>query len=52
MNKNPLLITLAMICFPFTAQLQKQELDPNEHIYQLPFEKGKKVLLMQRSIFT
>ena len=47
MNKNVFLITLAMICFPFTAQLQKQDLDPNEHIYQLPFEKGKKVLLMQ-----
>ncbi len=47
MNRTALLLFLTIMCWPFASRLQNLTPDPDEHIYQLPFEKGKTVLLLQ-----
>ena len=47
MKKNSILLALSLMMIPFTSFNQDHKTDPSEHIYQLPFEKGKKVWLLQ-----
>tara|TARA_B100000963_G_C22601827_1_gene660602 strand:- start:393 stop:965 length:573 start_codon:yes stop_codon:yes gene_type:complete len=47
MKKNSILLALSLMMMPFTSFNQNHKTDPSEHIYQLPFEKGKKVWLLQ-----
>ena len=47
MKKNSFLIALSLMMIPFISFNQNQNSDLSEHIYQLPFEKGKKVWVMQ-----
>jgi hypothetical protein len=47
MKKHSFLSTLFIIMLPFVSFDQERTSGLSEHIYQLPFEKGKNVLLMQ-----
>jgi len=47
MKKNTFMFALSLIILPFASYTQKTNSNSSEHIYQLPFEKGKKIWLMQ-----
>ena len=47
MKKNTFLLAFSLMMIPFISYNQNTNSDSSEHIYQLPFEKGKKIWVMQ-----
>lgn len=47
MKYKEILLVITLTIIPLVAYNQKKEMNLEEHIYHLPFEKGKRILLMQ-----